>query len=158
MSDVTDIDFGYKAILRAIFGMEKGTTLTVGIHEGLEGEGGGDTEGRDPDSIAAYAAANEFGTETIPARPWMRTAIDGNVDKYKALVKRAMERALTKGLSPVVTLANVGRVVRNDLIRSIKGGSWEENAPATKARKGSSKPLVDTGAMQRAITFKVEKK
>ena len=33
---------------------------------------------------------------------------------------------------------------------------WPPNAPATVARKGSARPLIDTGQLRRAITYVVE--
>ena len=33
---------------------------------------------------------------------------------------------------------------------------WAANAPATAARKGSERPLIDTAQMRRSITYLVE--
>ena len=35
-------------------------------------------------------------------------------------------------------------------------GEWAENRPATIKAKGSSSPLIDTGRLRKAITYKVE--
>ena len=153
MSGVKDTDKGYKdikAYLKALDGAE----LTVGIHEGFAGVGGNPKGSSE--TIATYAAANEFGTSNIPSRPWMRTAIDEKEGKHREALNRAAKRVLTKGVAPVMALFAVGNTVRNSLIKSIKSGDWEENAESTLDQKKSSKPLVDTGAMQRAITHKVE--
>lgn len=39
--------------------------------------------------------------------------------------------------------------------KKITDGPWLPNAPATIARKGSDKPLIDTGAMRQNVTFVV---
>ena len=36
--------------------------------------------------------------------------------------------------------------------------NWAENAESTKKRKGSSKPLIDTGQLRKSITHVVKKK
>lgn len=147
-SGVTDRDLGY-ADLKAKIALLDGVELTVGIHEGLEGDGG--------EGIATYAAANEYGTDTIPARPFMRTAADENTDKWLQRTERQIAKCTRpNGPSPAKALVSVGNIMRNDIVNSIKSGDWEPNAAATIERKGSSKPLVDTGAMQRAITVKIE--
>jgi len=157
VNGVTDTDLGYeefKAMLKDLDGLE----VTAGIHEGLEGEGGGSVD-ESSETIATYAAANEYGTDDIPARPWLRTACDANTEAWQDKAAKQLKRALAPGGPRAEkVLVPVGNQMRNDLVKSIKDGDWEPNAPSTVERKGSSKPLVDTGAMQRAITHKVTRK
>ena len=43
-----------------------------------------------------------------------------------------------------------------DLVKeAIADGDWEENSEETKRKKGSDKPLIDTGAMRQAATWQV---
>ena len=43
-----------------------------------------------------------------------------------------------------------------DLVKeAITDGEWQPNAPETVRRKGSDKPLIDTGAMRQAATWQV---
>lgn len=143
---VVDRDLGWSKILRDL--SELGDlVVTVGIHaaEGEEDAGDGTT-------IAEYATFNEFGTETIPERPWMRSNAEDNEQKYQGLISEAVHKVIL-GVPPRAALAAVGNEVRNDLIDSIHDESkYEPNALSTIAAKHSSKPLRDTGAMQRAIT------
>lgn len=128
--------------LRNLDGLE----ATVGIHEG-ESEGG---------TLSTAAAANEFGRDdgSIPERPALRSAFDANQAKYDRLLEQAA-RLVQGGATPKAALARGGLEIRNDFIRSIQAWSAPPNDPATIAKKGSSNPLVDTGATQRAITVKV---
>ena len=146
---VIDKDLGWSRILANLIELDD-LAVTVGIHaaEGEEEDESGTT-------IAEYAAYNEFGTEHIPERPWMRSNADENEAKYNGLIDGAIDKVL-QGASPRAALAAVGVEVRNDLIDSIHDeDKYEPLADSTIARKRSSKPLRDTGAMQRAITVSV---
>lgn len=141
---VKDIDKGYKAFKRLIGDLD-GLRAEVGIRDG---------------QIATYAAANEYGTDTIPSRPFMRSTIDGNRNKYSEQLTKLWNRASSghfKGATAGGLLLRVGTTARNDLIKAISGWSQPRNADSTIAQKGENNPLVDTGAMQRAITVEVKK-
>jgi len=127
---------------KSLLGQLGDQRLTVGIVEG---------------EIATYAAANEFGTDTIPSRPFMRTTIDTNAKKYAGLLGRGARAGITGGIQATMAhLTALGLVVRSDMIRTIVGWTTPPNAPSTMAQKrGVDNPLVDTGDMQRAITFEV---
>lgn len=137
----TDDDPGY-AKLRAKFSILAGRELTVGIYEG---------------EIATYAAANEFGTEHIPARPFFSTAMDQNGPAHAALLERQLGRVIASGANPDAALFALGVKVRSDVMRSIRDWTTPPNAPSTVERKGENNPLVDKGAagMMGAVNFKV---
>ena len=141
-SSVLDRDLGFSQLLRDLEALED-VEVEVGIFDG---------------EIAEYAAANEFGTDTIPPRPFMSTAADENREKYSSMAEAQSARVSRGQTSLAAAASAIGIEARNDQIRSIQDGDWEPNAPSTIARKGSSRPLVDTGAMQRAITFRVKGK
>ncbi len=104
--------------------------------------------------ISEYAHHNEFGTIHIPKRPFMRKAFDQNEDSYLEMFKTMWFQQVGGELKSVRThLVRIGVKARNDIIKTISRGGFERNAPTTVAAKRSSKPLVDTGDMQRAITF-----
>ena len=103
------------------------------------------------EAIAEYAAANEFGTATIPSRPFMRQTFDKNRDKYLRLMQAATVR-INAGTKPVDALMPIANEVRNDYILAIQSGAFKANAESTVDKKGYNAPLVETGQMQRAIT------
>ncbi|MFA6605148.1 MAG: HK97-gp10 family putative phage morphogenesis protein [Patescibacteria group bacterium] len=135
----TDSDPNFGSLRRAIRAFD-GRELTAGIYAG---------------EIATYAAANEFGTEHTPARPFFSSAMDNNGDKHLRIIGEQAGRVLGGETSADAALAALGVEVRNDIIRSIDEGPWEANAESTVRRKKSSRPLFDTGAMKRAVTFRV---
>jgi hypothetical protein len=137
---VIDRDRGFKAFKRRL-GQADDLRVVVGYVDSR---------------IATYAAANEYGTEHIPSRPFMRSTADSNADKYAAELQRLMERVIVTGKgTPVGALTRVGLMHRNDLIKAITSWTSPPNAPATIERKGTDAPLRDTGTMQRAIAVEV---
>ena len=104
--------------------------------------------------VAAVAAFNEFGTETIPERPFFRQSIEG--------ADKVIMPVLKDGIDPMDmaldsrTAGKVGLVMQARIQRSITDLSTPANAPSTIKEKGSSNPLIDTGFMRQSVTFMVE--
>ena len=105
--------------------------------------------------VAAVAAWNEFGTETIPERPFFRNAL--------AESERSVGRILQAGLDTkkmVVGERLAGRVgahVQGKIQDSITALKEPPNAPETVRRKGSSDPLLDTGTLRNSVAWEVER-
>ena len=105
--------------------------------------------------VAAVAAWNEFGTETIPERPFFRNAL--------AESERSVGRILQAGLDTkkmVVDERLAGRVgahVQGQIQESITALKEPPNAPETVRRKGSSDPLMDTGTLRNSVSWEVER-
>ena len=105
--------------------------------------------------VAAVAAWNEFGTKTIPERPFFRNAL--------AESERSVGRILQAGLDTkkmVVDEQLAGRVgahVQGKIQDSITSLKEPPNAPETVRRKGSSDPLLDTGTLRNSVAWEVER-
>lgn len=106
--------------------------------------------------VAKYAASNEFGTDRIPARPFMQTAFQTNITKYENLLAKAVDNVIN-GADTVSALGRVGGEMQNDIVESITNGEWQANSQRTINQKGSSTPLIDTGQMRQAVHFEVRK-
>lgn len=103
--------------------------------------------------VAQVAYQNEFGTHKIPPRPFFRTAIKKNSNKWlKFFQNRAKEN------KPLIVLGMLGEVIRGDIVQSINQMNTPPNAKSTISAKGSSKPLVDTGFMRAGVDFRVRSK
>lgn len=106
--------------------------------------------------ILDVAIINEFGTPTIPPRPFMRAFADRN----RALLDKAMKQALdatVAGASAGTQLVRLGTFAQQAQQQFIRASpSWAiANAPATIKRKGSSKPLIHHSVMVNAIRYEV---
>lgn len=118
----------------------------------LEGAKNGDGLG-----IAGYAAVNEYGNDRTPSRPFMRTAFDENVAKITQDMQRQFV-AVTSGQSTArQALTVVGMKHAQRTQQTITGRDFlPKLAQSTiEAKKGSTKTLVDTGAMINAVTISV---
>ena len=122
-------------------------------------------------SIAEYAAFNEFGTRTIPERPFMRKTFDDNLANWNKLVERLFKGILGGKLDVKFAFETLGEQTQNDMQDTITKGGFAPNSdltinggwmksPSGKSfyvkGKGSNRPLIDGGAMIGAITFEVE--
>jgi hypothetical protein len=54
------------------------------------------------------------------------------------------------------SLQRLGIEAQGDVQMSIVSGGWAPNSPVTVKMKGSSRPLIDTGAMRQSVTYVVE--
>ena len=104
--------------------------------------------------VAAVAAWNEFGTETIPERPFFRNAL--------AESERGVSNILAKGIDTKKMVVDerlagrVGEYVQGKIRDSITALKEPPNAPETVRRKGSSDPLMDTGTLRNSVAWEVE--
>lgn len=109
-------------------------------------------------SIVEYAYYNEYGTEHIPARPFMRITADDKNDHWSNLVADCFDKALVnEGKAIEHDLRRVGEQMVADIKETISSNISPANAPATVKRKGSSRTLIDTGALRAAISSRVSK-
>ena len=102
------------------------------------------------------AAIHEFGTKDghIPGRaPFAKTVYANS--GYKAPLKKATAINLRTGTYQGAE--QLGLRVVGDVQKTISAGLTPENAKSTIKAKGSSKPLVNTGAFRQSITHEVRK-
>jgi len=122
--------------------------------------------GKSKDYISTYAAKNEFGVyggagvPSVPARPFMRDTMKTRLKNIqKAALKFFIELANNpKSGSVKETLEKLGLYTAGQIQDNITKGKWTPNSPVTIKKKGSSKPLIDSGDMRGAVTAWVKKK
>jgi len=147
-----DIDRGMKEIREQIAALSK-LQVKVGIIEGS-----GEVDGTD---IAQYAAYNEFGVPgkkkkwNIPPRPFIRGWIENNQDKIKAMQDRLYKKVSEGKMSADEAIKKLGQYAQDGIKRYIRNGEFEPNAESTVRRKGSSRPLIDTGTMRNSVRYEV---
>ena len=150
---VTDTDHGYRALCERVFGFGK-PRVDMGILE----RDGGEPHGGVGDALTVLEVAifNEFGTENIPARSFIRAWFD------------EQEADLRRDLSTLMRLVVAGKQTKERILEllaqkavgeiqaRIAAGIGPANAPSTIARKGSSTPLVDTGVLRSSVSYRVD--
>ena len=106
-------------------------------------------------SMPQIAAQNEFGTDKIPARPFLYNTVDENREKINNQIGKEYTKVVEGQKSVKAALSLIGLFVQKMVTDKIDAIHFPPNSPATIKRKGSSKPLIDFGQMRQAVTFKV---
>lgn len=104
------------------------------------------------------AAFNELGTSRAPSRPFLRQSIDDHHPEIEAFFKNQVA-LLTNGSTTADQIMRQTAVFLRGLIQEeIVEGDFTPNAPSTVKKKGSDKPLIDTGHMRQSVMTIVDKK
>jgi hypothetical protein len=112
----------------------------------------------DGTSLAMIAAVHEFGSPEngIPERSFIRAGILRGRTKFERL-NAANLRLVVLGQKTVEqAIEQLGVVAAGEVKREFTVGTFEPLKPATIARKGSSKPLLDSGNLRQAVTYVIE--
>jgi hypothetical protein len=133
------------------------------VTAGVQADAGASQDGT---PIAAYAAYNEFGTAggasgggwggPVPARAFLSGAFDDNRDKWGRAADVAISQALAGERPFAAGLGVLGTLAQQDIQAKIGSGDFAPNSPLTVALKGSSTPLIDTGALRQSIRYEVK--
>lgn len=116
-------------------------------------------------TILEYAVFNEYGTSTIPARPFFRTATKTrkSIREIQEFIVKQVEQVVRGNKNSDMGLNSIGLYVVGRIQRSIKSGNWEDNKESTKKRKrkkgGGLKPvLIDSGSLIKSIDYEIKNK
>lgn len=146
---VEERDLGWNNIKKQ---MKKLSNSYVDI--GLFGNDGG------PDTnLAARVAVLELSSRLWnprTKRPFMRRTIDDNKKEIGEFVDRGLDKVVEKRSNAKKLLHDIGVEVTGLTKQKITEGPFAPLKPATIRRKGSSRPLIDTGDMKNSVKFKVK--
>lgn len=149
-SGVEDRDLGWKEIQKEL-GKLKNMGVKAGITEGTATADGGA-------NIAEYAVYNEEGTKNIPSRPFIRSWVDNNQPQINRMLESAFNSVASGKRTAEDALKRVGEFAASGIKKNIATGDFVPDSAATVKRKGSSRPLIDTGTMRNAVSYEVVKK
>lgn len=112
---------------------------------------------------AGIGVVQEFGslTNNIPPRSFLRMPLETKKDRLEATFEKVgVKQKLLEGdaRGALQSLGFVAEQIIDDAFKSQGFGNWAPNKPSTVAKKGSSKPLIDTSQLRRSITSKVQEK
>lgn len=97
-------------------------------------------------------------TIVLPERSYLRSTLNENGKKYAEIEARELAKSLKpNGPEPEKVLNQLGLMVSSDVKKRILDGNFAPLKRATIKRKGSTKPLTDTGAMMQSITWRVKR-
>lgn len=154
--EIIDMDSGLRRILNdlknlplrnVLIGVQEGTQTYAASKNGREREQG--------ISVAQYAAYNEFGTEKIPQRSFMRSTFDEKQRNIIQVINNQLGLYIDGKINSTQVYNRIGLAVAGMIQQKIGQIQSPPNAPYTIAIKKSSKPLIDFGQMIASIRHTV---
>ena len=128
------------------------------VRIGVLGAGG---EARDDLTQAELAAIHEFGAPraNVPERSFLRATADAKRLEWLALLERTLRLVTAGRLELEAALGIVGQKAVADVVARIRRGAGipPPLQPETIRRKGSDRPLVDTGRLVQSISYEIRK-
>lgn len=164
-SKIIDRDLGYKDIMKRLRGLDGEHVVEVGVpaDKGAEKKtatkivNGKKKKVTTGVPLIVVASANEFGTDTIPERSYLRSTMDEKASEYNQLMADMVWEVLDGVLTMDQALDKLGLQAVADVQRKIVQLDDPPNAKATIERKKSSNPLIDTGQLRQSIIHRVNK-
>lgn len=101
--------------------------------------------------VAMVAFWNEYGTRTSPVRAFFRTTVSEQKKNWVLSVQNLMKMHD----DPKRVMGLIGVHMQEQIVQSINTWSDPPNSAYTIAKKGSSKPLIETGVLMRSIKSEV---
>lgn len=90
-------------------------------------------------------------TIKIPARPWLKPGVDAGNAEYVSII----EQGVKDGEKLDMILQRVGVTAVGHVQKYMTELRTPPNASSTIKKKGSSNPLIDSGAMRQSVTFEI---
>lgn len=127
--------------------LKEGYTIEIGVADGAKYPNG--------QSVADVAYWNEYGTTTITAHSFITATYLEHSDGWPHLLEQIFVQS---GYKLDVTLEAFSNIVVGQVKNKINN-IWEPPlSPYTIKRKGTDKPLIDTGLLMNSIAYQIEKK
>lgn len=92
----------------------------------------------------------------IPERSFLRAWANGHIKQTNLVMKQLVEYVTDGTMDATTALNQLGAYGQAGVKQQILALQSPPLSPATIAKKGSSKPLIDTGSMLGSVRFKVE--
>ena len=116
-----------------------------------------DDKGVDMCDIAMWNELGTAGTHPIPSRPFLRQSVDDNEDQIRAFCARQAVK-IARGGTAEEALKKIGIQMKGIVQKTIRDGHFVPNAPSTIRKKGSDKPLIDTGRLRQSVNYHIKPK
>lgn len=148
-SGTTDNNAKWVAFIESIAGLKH-----ISVKAGVQSDAGM-SKGRKPAKIVEYATYNEFGTATIPARPFISSTADKKRTEWLGYMDDGVN-AVMQGKTDLKRVFNkLGLKMTGDIKRTINQLKVPPNKSSTIKAKGSNKPLIDSGSLLGSIRHEV---
>ena len=152
--------FMNEANVQILVGYPSGMEHVQAVHRKNRKEKFHDLAGNEPDQLTPIDTADlakmlHYGTENIPARPFLEEALKQNTGKLRKAIKDEVEK-IKDGKK--ANWNKIGTMARGAVIDLISSDYFKQRVPNSKKtieHKGSDRPLIDSGAMKESTVFLV---
>jgi hypothetical protein len=152
-------DLGWERINAELKIAEKSYTVVGFPQRGEIGAAGAGS--REPSAdfseLVRVAVVHEFGApkRRIPERPFMRTAFDENLSDLNEVKKREYQNIIDGKTTAKQGLERLGELHKSHIQKKITDITSPPLRPLTvRRKKGSTKPLIDTGQLRASVQHK----
>lgn len=105
--------------------------------------------------LLTKAYANEYGTSRgIPPRPFMRQTFERVKNKVQRIIAKELEMIYAGTSTAKTSISRLGEWYTGEVKRTFSTGKFAENSQKTIKKKGSSKPLIDSGELRNSVTHR----
>ncbi len=129
---------------------DRGGAVLVGVPAGAESQG---------QPLVQVGAVHEFGSPArgIPERSFLRSTMAERRANFVRLNRKNLRLLVRGETDEARALGELGEYATGQVKRRFVVGPFVPLKASTIARKGSSKPLIDTGALRQSIAWEIEK-
>lgn len=150
-NSVRIVDHGANSLLKRL--EEKGT-----VKVGVLAESGDKSHSSTGTTVSLVAGVHEFGAPDrgIPERSFIRGYVDENERDIREKIRKSTRQVIQGKKKVGDVLEILGLVFVGEIQERISTGIEPPLNRKTVERKGSSKPLIDTGQLRSSILHEVE--
>lgn len=134
------------------------TARSKAVFVGLPKDKVGDKVYGDGMTVIRVGAIHEFGAGPVPQRSFLRVPFAAKRQSLNQGIAKQFENLTAGKLDADVALGRIGVLATNvskGAFTSRGYGEWPDITDATKAAKGSSQVLIDTGILRSSINWSV---
>lgn len=152
-----DVQFTYRDMGAERIGEQMSALGNLALTIGFQGQTALVLYDRGEVNVATVALFNEFGTQNMPARPFMRRSVAENLRELQDELATHFGAVAELRETAIEAMDAVGRFMAEKMVEAIDTApTWAAPlAPSTIKRKGHADPLVETGLMRKSITWAV---
>ena len=144
---------GFSGLLSRLFRLER-MAVYVGVPQGRASRSGAEINNAE----LLYIHTNGSPARNIPARPVIEPALKYHKEKVMTQYSKALTAAAEgdkKNLNTALIRTGLaGQNAARDWFTN-PANNWSPNSPRTIAKKGSSRPLIDTATLRKSIVYVV---
>ena len=150
--ETKDNDKKFRTLLKELKKIDAQPFVKTGF---LKDEAHPDGESQNGGGLLVIASSQEFGTEHIPERPFMRITADSIRGQVGKMIDDGYTRIINGSETVEKLLGKIGVFAVGKIQETITNLSDPPNDPKTIERKGSSNPLIDTGFMRSSVRHEI---